>query len=625
MFMNATRFEPLKHRLPLTLISCAVLAFVASAPAQSKQKTFTAFDAQAKALVARMNLDEKVGQMCQPDHAFLKDPSDIAKYYLGSLLSGGGSGPKNKADYTLQGWTAMVEGYQKIALQTRLAIPLLYGVDAVHGHNNIPGATVFPHNIGLGCAREAKLVERITRITAEEVRATAINWAFAPCVTVPQDIRWGRTYEGYSENPEVVKSLGAAAARGFQGAKLANPLSVVACAKHFVGDGGTAYGSALPKDGRFLDQGDTRCDEATLRRLHLQGYITTVKGGVATIMPSYSSWNGVKCSASKPLLTGLLKQELGFEGFLISDYNALDQITPDYKQCIETSINAGMDMVMLTDRYATFIKDLKELVQEGRVPMARIDDAVTRILRVKLAAGLMAPRWSPQADRKLQQSFGSAEHRAVARQAVRKTIVLLKNNKKLLPLAKTTPRIHVAGVGADDLGMQCGGWTTDWQGKMGNHITGGTSLLTAIRSAVAQKAKVTYSKDGQGAEGATVGVVVVGEKPYAEMKGDSATLALQDEDAAAVANLKKAGIPVVVVIYSGRPVILGSVLDQADALVAAWLPGSEGQGLADVLFGDAKPTGKLSFSWPRAVSQIPSHPGDAGYDPLFPFGFGLSY
>jgi len=287
--------------------------------AQTTQQTFVGYDAPAKQLLSKMTLDEKVGQMCQPDQSALKNVADIEKYFLGSLLSGGGSGPKNKADYNLRGWTEMVDNYQRHALKTRLGIPLLYGVDAVHGHNNIPGAVVFPHNIGLGCARNAKLVENIERITAEEVRATGINWVFAPCVTVPRDVRWGRTYEGYSESPGIVKVLGEAAVRGFQGPNLADPLSVVACAKHYVGDGGTSYGSAKTNNGRGLDQGDTRCDEATLRRIHLPGYIAALKAGVGTIMPSYSSWNGRKCSGQKYLLTDVLKKELGFEGFLISD------------------------------------------------------------------------------------------------------------------------------------------------------------------------------------------------------------------------------------------------------------------------------------------------------------------
>ncbi len=620
---------PVRHYVN-AFIACllGLLAPLLSAAAARADSGFTAYDAAAKTLLARMTLDEKIGQMCQPDHAFLRDPADIEKYFLGSLLSGGGSGPKNKADYTLRGWTDMVDGYQRHALKTRLGIPLIYGVDAVHGHNNIPGAVVFPHNIGLGCARDAKLVEKIERITAEEVRATGINWVFAPCVTVPRDIRWGRTYEGYSENPGIVKVLGAAAVRGFQGstlADLADPLSVVACAKHFVGDGGTAYASSKTNDGRGLDQGDTRCDEATLRRIHLPGYVTTVKAGVGTIMPSYSSWNGKKCSSQKRLLTGILKQELGFEGFLISDYNAIDQITPDYKKCVEISINAGMDMVMLTDKYAEFCKDLKELVEEGKVPMSRIDDAVTRVLRVKLAMGLLEKGRSPLADRRLQRSFGSAAHRTVARQAVRESLVLLKNEKATLPLAKTARRIHVAGPGADDLGMQCGGWTIDWQGSPGNHVPGGTSILTAIRNSVSPQTAVTFSHDGTGAEGADFGVVVIGERPYAEGLGDSIDLSLPKESLAAMANMKKSGIPLVVVLLSGRPVILGDIPEQAQALVAAWLPGSEGQGVADVLFGDCPPTGRLSHSWPRSVSQLPLNYGDKNYDPLFPLGFGLKY
>lgn len=612
------------------LIAGILLSYSAMTKAESKQKIFTAFDPQAKELLEKMTLDEKVGQMCQPDQAFLKSPADIEKYFLGSLLSGGGSGPKNKADYTLAGWTDMVDGFQQHAIKTRLGIPLIYGVDAVHGHNNIPGAVIFPHNIGLGCANDAKLVEQIERVTAEEVRATGINWAFAPCVTVPQDERWGRTYEGYSESPKIVRKLGPAAVRGFQGADLADPLSVVACAKHFIGDGGTTYGTSTKNDIHGLDQGDTRCDETTLRRIHLQGYITTVKEGVATIMPSYSSWNGVKCSGDKYLLTDLLKGELGFKGFLISDYNAIDQVAPDpknvdYKKCIEICINAGIDMVMLTDKYAQFCEQLKELVNEGKVPMSRIDDAVTRILRVKFAMGLMDKNRSPLADRSLVKSFGSAEHRAVARKAVRESLVLLKNNKKTLPLSKTAKRIHVAGVGANDLGMQCGGWTTDWQGSMGNHVPGGTSILEAIKHTAGNGPQITYSVDGTGAEGADVGVVIIGEKPYAEFSGDSADLALDKSQLQTLANMKKAGIPVVVVLLTGRPVILGDIVDQSDALVAAWLPGSEGQGVADVLFGNFKPTGKLSHSWPRSISQIPIHVGDKPYDPLFKFGFGLTY
>jgi len=589
------------------LIAAACLCWAASKP-----KPLSAYDPEAKALLARMTLDEKIGQMTQPDQSFLKDPADIEKYFLGSVLSGGSSDPKE--GNSLKAWTDMYDGYQAHTRNTRLKIPILYGVDAVHGHNNVLDAVVFPHNIGLGCTRNPKLIEQVQRVTAEEIRATGIQWAFGPCVAVPQDIRWGRTYEGFSEDPKLVRELAGPATRGFQGAALDDPLGVLACAKHYVGDGGTAYGSARVG----LDQGDTRVDEATLRRVHLPGYITAIEAGVGTIMPSYSSWNGVKCSASKRLLTEILKDELGFQGFLISDYKAIDQVARNFKEAIGISINAGMDMGMVPENYREYITGLKELVNEGKVPMSRIDDAVLRILRVKFAMGLMDPKRSQLADRGLWKSFGSPEHRAVARQAVRESLVLLKNVGKALPLSKKAARLHIAGKNADDIGNQCGGWTIDWQGKSGNVTTGGTTILAAIRNTVSKDTKVTFSKDGAGAEGATVGVVVIGERPYAEGNGDRASLALAPEDIAAVKTMKAAGIPVVVVLVSGRPMILGDVLDQASAVVAAWLPGSEGQGVADVLFGDSKPTGKLSFTWPKAV-------GKGNADPLFPYGYGLKY
>jgi beta-glucosidase len=596
--------------------ACAGIVFAAAGP-----KPLSSFDPQAKALLAQMTLEEKIGQMTQPDQEFIKDLSDIEHYFLGSILSGGSSDPTD--GNSLQAWTNLYERLQQHSSLTRLKIPLLYGIDAVHGNNNLLGAVIFPQNIGLGCTRNPALVEKVERVTAEEVRATGIQWAFAPCVTVPQDIRWGRTYEGFSEDPEVVKVLAGPAVRGFQGTDLANPLSVLACAKHFIGDGGTAFGSA--GRGKGLDQGDTRVDEATLRRVHLQGYIEAVKAGVGSIMPSYSSWNGVKVSGDQHLLTGILKQELGFEGFLISDYNAIDQIDHDYKKAIGISINAGMDMAMVPSRYKEYVADLKQLVQEGVVPMSRIDDAVTRILRVKFAMGMMERNHSQLADRRLAKSFGSPEHREVAREAVRESLVLLKNQNKTLPLRKTAARIHVGGKSADDLGNQCGGWTIDWQGKSGDITTGGTTVLAAIKKTVSGKTQVTFSKDGTGAAGAAVGVVVIGETPYAEGKGDTADLKLAPEDVAAVTNMKAAGIPVVVILFSGRPMILDKVLDQADAFVAAWLPGTEGEGIADVLFGDFGFKGKLSYSWPRNMEQVAKHSGDKGFDPLFRLGYGLSY
>lgn len=604
-----------------TVVASAVFISVLGAAAPAKPKPLSTYDPQVKAILAQMTLEEKVGQMTQPDQEALKDEADIETLFLGSVLSGGSSDPK--AGNSLEAWTNLYDKYQKRALKTRLGIPLIYGVDALHGHNNVIGAVVFPQNIGLGCARNPGLIEKIARVTAEEVRATGIQWTFAPCVAVPQDIRWGRTYEGFSDDPKLVKELGEAAVRGLQSPDLSNPLSLLACAKHYVGDGGTTFGTGMGGKSP-LDQGDTKVDEPTLRRLHLQGYLTTIAAGAGTVMPSYSSWNGVKCSASKQLMTDILKGELGFQGFIISDYNAIDQITPDYKKAIEISINAGMDMVMVTERYREYVKDLKELVNEGRVPMSRIDDAVTRILRVKFAMGLMEKNRSQLADRNLHKTFGSAEHRMVARDAVRQSLVLLKNDKKTLPLKKSVARIHIAGKNADDIGNQCGGWTIDWQGKSGNITTGGTTIRAAIQSAVAQGSQVTYSADGTGAQGATVGVVVIGEKPYAEMMGDRKTLALDAADVAAVKNMKAAGIPVVVVLVSGRPMIINDVLADADAFVAAWLPGTEGQGVSDVLFGDYKPTGKLSFAWPRSDEQLPLGTATKA-DVLFKNGFGLKY
>ena len=517
------------------LVATAIaLTQTASVPAQARLK---AFDAQIAPIVASMSLDEKVGQMTQPDHEFIKNPADVATLFVGSVLSGGGSDPRTNS---VEDWTAMYETYQSQALKTRLKIPLLYGVDAVHGHNNVVGAVVFPHNVGLGATRDAKLVEEIARLTAKEVRTTGINWAFAPCVAVPRDDRWGRAYEGFGEDPALAAELGEAAVRGLQGPDLKSPLSVLACAKHFVADGGTIYGSGMPntnqEGGRYPnDQGDVRLSDADLRKIHLPGYITAIKAGVGTIMPSYSSINGEKMSGNKKWLTDVLKSELGFEGFLISDYNALDQLPGDRAAQIERSINAGMDMVMVPSAYREFIETLKMLVKANRVPMSRIDDAVSRILRVKAAMGLLEPTFSPNADRSLLDSFGSASHRAVAREAVRKSLVLLKNERNALPIAATAKRIHVAGRSADDIGNQCGGWTIQWQGESGP-VTQGTTVLGAIRQHVKVSSKVSYSVDGTGAEGADVAVVVVGETPYAEMNGDRRDLSLAKEDVQAIGN-----------------------------------------------------------------------------------------
>jgi beta-glucosidase len=573
-------------------------------------------DAQAEALLKQMSLDEKIGQMTQVDMNAMKDKADIQKYFIGSMLSGGDSDP---ADITAQGWRKACEEFQSFALQTRLKIPLIYGIDAVHGHNNVDGAVIFPHDIGLGATRNPSLVQKAARVTAEEIAGTGIHWAFAPCIAVAQNERWGRTYESFSESPDLVSLLGAAAVHGFQ-SKLPQGNYVLACAKHFLGDGGT-------KDG--IDQGNTVCDEATLRRLYLAPYAAAIKAGAGSIMVSYSSWNGEKMHGNKRLLTDILKGELGFEGFLVSDWAAIDQLPGDYKAAIEKSVNAGLDMAMIPNgpgqknSYLDYITMLKQLVAEGRVPQSRIDDAARRVLRVKFQMGLFE---HPLADAGLTVQVGSAAHRKVARQCVRESLVLLKNGRHALPLSKKVKHLVVVGKAADDLGMQCGGWTITWQGKTGKVTSGGTTLLTGIRQTVSGSTQVTYSPDGTDCSGADSIIVVVGEQPYAEMKGDRADLNLASEDAALVAKVRQNGAPVITVLLSGRPMVLGPTLENSDAFVAAWLPGTEGQGVADILFGDAKPVGKLPRTWPRSNEQLGLTKADAAAaNARFQFGYGLTY
>lgn len=560
-------------------------------------------------LLSYMTLEEKVGQMAQVARDYLEAVEDITDFSLGSILSGGGSGP---AKNTPEEWVKMYNQYQQAALQTRLGIPIIYGIDAVHGHNNVRGATIFPHNIGLGATRDPDLVERIARITAIEVAATGIDWTFAPCIAVARDERWGRTYESFSEDPELVAQLGAAAVRGYQGASYADPTAILATAKHYAGDGGTTGGK---------DQGNVELPEADFRAIHLRPYPDTLAAGVGSVMPSFSSWNGQKMHGNKYLLTDVLRQEMGFQGLVVSDWAAVKQLSGNPKDQIQAAINAGIDMVMIPDDYISFVNNLAELVKDGSVPQTRIDEAVRRILTTKFAMGLFE---KPFADMALIPKVGSAEHRAVAREAVRKSVVLLKNESNILPLSKTLKHIHIAGKISKDLGSQCGGWTITWQGQTGS-ITEGTNLFEAIKQTVSPETKITYSRDGTGGAGADVMIAVLGESPYAEFEGDSSTLALSPADTNLIANAKQAGVPIVAVLISGRPLIITNELAQTDAFLAAWLPGTEGQGVADVLFGDYTPTGKLSFTWPKRVDQLPINIGDGQTDPLFPYGFGLSY
>ena len=597
---------------------------------------------RAADLLTRMTLEEKIGQMTQVEKNSLT-PDAVREYSLGSVLSGGGGYPQEN---TAAGWVKMVGAFQEAALQTRLGIPMLYGVDAVHGHNNLYGAVIYPHNIGLGAARDPQLVYRIGRATAEELVATGVYWNFAPTVAVPLDIRWGRTYEGFSQDYHLVKQLATAYIQGLQGESVGDSLSVLATPKHYAGDGGTMWGSSdkifAIQDGVSmygvsapceykLDQGDTHLDETTLRKIHLAPYLAAIEAGAQVIMASLSSWNGVKLHAHRYLLTDVLKGELGFTGFIISDWGGIDQVSDDYYQAVVAAINAGIDMSMVPQAYERFISTLRRAVDNGDVPLERIDDAVKRILTVKIKAGLFE---RPFPDPRHLSLVGAQEYRALAREAVTKSIVLLKNDQQTLPLSKSLPLILVAGQAADDIGLQCGGWTIEWLGKSGN-ITPGTTILAGIRGAVSPTTRIEYDPDSNfnhlvNASGepikAEAGILLVAEKPYAEGFGDRADLTLSTADIRLIERMRLRCHKLVVILVTGRPLIITDQLPLIDALVAAWLPGTEGQGVADVLFGDQPFTGKLSFTWPLCMEQIPiTYPFPSGEDaePLFPFGYGL--
>jgi len=585
---------------------------------QYKNKTISR---KSENMVAEMTLDEKIGQMTQVDHRYLEQKSDIKTYYLGSLLSGGGSTPDTNNP---RSWVRMYNEYQDFALDTRLAIPLIYGIDAVHGHNNVYGATIFPHNIGLGCSNDEKLVQKISEATAREIRATGLDWTFAPCLAVSQDERWGRTFESYSEDTEIVTRLGIASIKGYQGNNLDNSNSVLACAKHYVGDGNTIFGTGINGG---IDRGDVLVDEKELRSKYIKPFRSAVENGVGSIMISYNSWQSKKLHGHSYLINDILKNELGFSGFVVSDWAAIDDIDEDYKTSIITAINAGIDMVMVpgehsnkSHSYIEFINLLKESVLEGSVSINRIDDAVYRILKIKYSMGLFE---KPLKDYKKLNEVGSSRNRELAREGVNKSVVLLQNNN-ILPISKNIKSILVAGEHGHDLGYQCGGWSISWQGGSGN-TTIGTTILDGIRDNIGNQSSVTFSKNGDEPNDHDIIIAVVGETPYAEMKGDSESLELSNKDKLLLERLIKTGKPIVLILISGRPMIITPYLEHVDAVLAAWFPGTEGTGVADLLFGDVSPTAKLSFSWPRDMSQIPINYGDKTYDPLFPLGYGLTY
>ncbi|MGI5241567.1 glycoside hydrolase family 3 N-terminal domain-containing protein [Dactylosporangium sp. CA-139066] len=555
-------------------------------------------------LMSRMTLDEKLGQMTQAERGSAS-AADVTQYRLGSVLSGGGSAPSPN---TAASWADMTDNLQRGALATPLKIPLLYGSDAVHGHNNVVGATIFPHNIGLGATRDPALAQQVGRVTADEVRGTGVQWTFSPCVCVARNDRWGRTYESFGEKPELPVSM-ATIIDGYQSG------GVLATAKHYVGDGGTTGG---------VDQGDTQLSEADLRAIHLPPFQEAVRRNVASVMVSFSSWNGQKMHGNDYLINGVLKGELGFNGFVVSDWNGIDQIEGGEgftASEVRRAVNAGIDMVMVPTEWKSFITTLRGEVQAGRVTTARIDDAVRRILTKKFEYGLFE---HPFADRNLTGTVGSAAHRQVARQAVRESQVLLKNTGNILPLPKSG-KLFVAGKSADNIGLQSGGWTVSWQGASGS-TTPGTTILQGIRAAAGSSATVTYNASGAGIDRSyAAAVAVIGETPYAEGQGDRpGSMSLDATDLQTLSTLKAAGVPVVVVLVSGRPLDIAAQLPDWSALLASWLPGTEGAGVADVLFGDYAPTGKLPVTWMQSASQEPINDGD-GKPALFPYGFGLTY
>ncbi|KAJ3668887.1 hypothetical protein LUZ60_010837 [Juncus effusus] len=594
-------------------------------------------EARIQDLLSRMTLHEKVGQIAQIERTVVT-PASLTDLSVGSVLNGGGSWPREKA--TTEEWADMVDEMQRWALASRLGIPIIFGTDAVHGHNNLVGATIFPHNVGLGAARDKELIRKIGEVTALEVRASGIHWAFAPCLAVCKDPRWGRCYESYSEDPEIVQMMSCIVS-GLQGSPPDRHLSgypflssprenVLACAKHFVGDGGTHKG---------INEGNTICSYEELENIHMKPYYDCFDQGVCTVMVSYSSWNSQQLHANRFLVTDVLKNKLNFKGLVVSDWEGIDRLCSpqgsNYRYCVKASINAGIDMIMVPFKYEKFLEDLVSLVESGEIPIARINDAVERILRVKFISGIFE---HPFSDRSLLNLVGCKEHRMLAREAVRKSLVLLKNGKdkkkKFLPLDKNAKRILITGSHADNIGFQCGGWTITWFGGSGN-ITTGTSILQAIREAVGPETEIVYeanlsqsqqsqsqsqSQSSNLLEGSsfTYAIVVVGEEPYAEALGDKTDLSIPFNGSDLISLVSRTmAIPTLVILLSGRPLVLEpDVLDGVEGVVAGWLPGSEGNGVADCVFGDFEFEGVLPVTWFRDVDRFDACP-------LFPVGFGL--
>ena len=594
-------------------------------------------EAKVSALLARMTLEQKVGQMVQADIRSVT-PDDVRKYRLGSVLNGGGAFPGENKHASVADWVALADRFYDASMDTangQLAIPIMWGTDAVHGHNNVIGATLFPHNIGLGAAHDPDLIERIGEVTAREVAVTGLDWTFAPVVAVVRDDRWGRTYESYSEDPEIVRLYAERMVHGLQGTpgtkSFLDSAHVLGTAKHFIGDGGTADG---------VDRGDNRSSEAELLKIHAPGYIAAISAGVQTVMASYNTWEGLKVHGVHYLLTDVLKQRMGFDGIVVSDWDGVDEVQGCSKDKCAQAVNAGLDIIMVPNEWKSFIGNTIEQVRTEKIPLARIDDAVTRILRVKFRAGLFErgrPSSRPLANKR--ELLGAPEHRELARRAVRESLVLLKNERGLLPLRRNA-NVLVVGDGADNIPKQTGGWTVTWQGTENSNaeFPGATSIFQGIARAVGEAGGTASSAAGPELERLQarpdIAIVVFGENPYAEWFGDLKSLDYRGAGGAELAllqQLRQAAVPRVCVFLTGRPLWIEQQLAACDAFVVAWLPGSEGGGIADVLFRKADGSvnhnfvGKLSFSWPRTVAQTSLNRNDPKYDPLFPYGFGLRY
>ena len=603
-------------------------------PAAEPAAADPATEAFVQQLMAHMSLEDKIGQMIQADIASIS-PADLRSYKLGSILAGGNAAPGDNVRSAPQAWLKLADDFYSAALSANSAahppIPILFGIDAVHGNAKVVGATIFPHNVGLGAAHDPDLVRRIGAATAQEVAATGMNWTFAPTVAVARDVRWGRSYESYSESPALVAEYAAAMVEGLQGLRgtpqFMAPGHTLSSVKHFLGDGGTVAGR---------DQGNVILPEAELSAIHGAAYPAAIKAGALIVMASYNSWNGVKMHANHYLLTDILKGRLGFQGFVVGDWNAHEEIPGCTKYRCAAAILAGVDMLMAPDSWRELYKNTLEQVRSGEIPQSRIDDAVRRILRVKRIAGLFQRAAPAQGSAAGDISaFGSAAHRALARQAVRESLVLLKNDRGTLPLNPRS-KILVAGDAADSMGMQCGGWTIDWQGDHNSNadFPGGTSIFAGIRAAVtAAGGSAVLSKEGRFAEKPDAAIVIFGEGPYAEYQGDRENLEFSPNDKhelALLRRLRAAGIPTVAVFLSGRPLWVNPEINASDAFVAAWLPGSEGEGVADVLFRSTGRehydfTGRLAFSWPRTGMPVTFDAAGNVSGALFPRGWGLDY